>query len=99
MNPEILVIIPTFNNRKVLERCLDSWERFASDQPVELIVIEDGCKDGTSDYLRSREQTSLGTAITSMGARGRRQSGQVQQPGLQGSPCAALPGLGRRHVP
>jgi len=60
MSPRLSVIIPTFNNLKVLERCLDSWERFASDQPVELIVIEDGCRDGTGDYLRRREQTPWG---------------------------------------
>jgi GT2 family glycosyltransferase len=60
MNPKLSVIIPTFNNLKVLERCLESWERFASDQPVELIVIEDGCKDGTAEFLRAREQTSWG---------------------------------------
>src|SRR5262249_54815758 len=60
MTPELSVIIPTYNNRKVLERCLDSWERFASDQPVELIVIEDGCKDGTAEWLQVRAQTAWG---------------------------------------
>jgi glycosyltransferase involved in cell wall biosynthesis len=57
---KLSVIIPTFNNRPILERCLDSWERFASDQPVELIVVEDGCKDDTSDYLKAREKTAWG---------------------------------------
>src|SRR5262249_573836 len=60
MNPKLSVIIPTFNNLKVLERCLDGWERFASKQPIELIVIEDGCRDGTPTYLRGREQTAWG---------------------------------------
>jgi glycosyltransferase involved in cell wall biosynthesis len=60
MTLQLSVIIPTFNNLKVLGRCLDSWERLASNQPVELIVIEDGCKDGTAEYLRAREQTSWG---------------------------------------
>jgi len=60
MDVELSVIIPTFNNLRVLERCLDSWERFGSDQPIELIVIEDGCNDGTADYLRGREQTLWG---------------------------------------
>jgi len=54
------VIIPTFNNRAVLERCLDSWERYASDQPVELIVVEDGCKDDTPAYLDAREKSAWG---------------------------------------
>lgn len=60
MKPELSVIVPTFNNVRVLERCLDSWKRFASDQPVELIVIEDGCKDSTADFLREREKTPWG---------------------------------------
>src|SRR5580698_577295 len=59
-SPELSVIIPTFNNLAVLRRCLESWERYASDQPVELIVVEDGCKDGTADYLREVERTPWG---------------------------------------
>jgi GT2 family glycosyltransferase len=58
--PRLSVIVPTFNNLEVLKRCLDSWERHASDQPVELIVVEDGCKDGTADYLRQRAETPWG---------------------------------------
>jgi GT2 family glycosyltransferase len=49
------VIIATHNNRPVLERCLQSWRRFAADQPVELIVVEDGCTDGTTELLRASE--------------------------------------------
>jgi glycosyltransferase involved in cell wall biosynthesis len=59
-SPELSVIIPTFNNVTVLRRCLESWEQYASDQPVELIVVEDGCKDGTADYLREKETTAWG---------------------------------------
>lgn len=59
-SPELSVIIPTFNNLAVLRQCLESWQRYASDQPVELIVIEDGCKDGTADYLREVEGTPWG---------------------------------------
>ena len=58
--PALSVIIPTFNNLAVLERCLTSWEKWASDQNVELIVIEDGCKDGTADYLRRVSETPWG---------------------------------------
>ena len=60
MDPKLSVIIPTFNNLDVLKRCLVSWERVASDQPVELLVIEDGCKDGTADYLREVAATPWG---------------------------------------
>jgi glycosyltransferase involved in cell wall biosynthesis len=44
----------------VLKRCLDSWERHAIEQAVELIVIEDGCRDGTAEYLQERAETPWG---------------------------------------
>ena len=59
--PALSVIIPTFNNVAVLRRCLASWERYAADQPVELLVIEDGCSDGTAEYLREAAASAWGT--------------------------------------
>lgn len=50
--PRLSVVIATHDNRPVLARCLDSWRRHASDQSAELLVIEDGCTDGTAEYLR-----------------------------------------------
>lgn len=58
--PVLSVIIPTFNNVAILDECLRSWEQHAGDQPVELVVVEDGCKDGTADLLRARQQTAWG---------------------------------------
>jgi GT2 family glycosyltransferase len=52
--PALSVVIPTFNNVDVLGRCLESWERLAPDAPVELIVIEDGCRDRTAVYLEEQ---------------------------------------------
>ncbi len=49
--PRLSVIIATHDNQPVLVRCLEAWKRFASRQPVELLVIEDGCTDGTAEYL------------------------------------------------
>jgi GT2 family glycosyltransferase len=49
--PDLSVIIATHDNRAVLARCLDAWRRYASHLPVELLVIEDGCTDGTTAYL------------------------------------------------
>lgn len=51
--PALSVVIPTFNNLEVLTKCLESWQTFASDPPVEIVVIEDGCNDGTPGYLRT----------------------------------------------
>ena len=42
--------MPTFNNEPVLRRAIDGWRRFGGDR-VELIVVEDGCRDGTARYL------------------------------------------------
>ncbi|HET7231345.1 MAG TPA: glycosyltransferase [Longimicrobium sp.] len=59
-DPQLSVIIPTHDNLELLRRCLDGWRRHAEGQPVEVIVIEDGCTDGTPDYLREMEATEWG---------------------------------------
>ena len=58
--PRLSVVIPTFNNLQVLERCLESWQTFAADEPVELIVIEDGCRDSTAEYLQAQAASPWG---------------------------------------
>jgi len=58
--PSLSVIIPTFNNLSVLERCLQSWQSLAGDKPIELLVIEDGCRDGTQEYLTKLAQSDWG---------------------------------------
>jgi GT2 family glycosyltransferase len=57
--PALTVVIPTFNNEKVLRQCLDAWERFGGDD-VELVVVEDGCRDGTAAFLADRAATPWG---------------------------------------
>jgi GT2 family glycosyltransferase len=58
--PALSVVIPTFNNVKVLERCLESWRAHADGLPIELIVIEDGCRDETPDMLARLSRTPWG---------------------------------------
>lgn len=60
--PVLSVVIPTFNNVAILTECLRSWERYAADQPVELVVVEDGCRDSTPDLLRQFTATPWGRA-------------------------------------
>jgi GT2 family glycosyltransferase len=60
--PKLSIVTPTFNNVALLERCLDSWECFAPDAPIELIVVEDGCRDSTAAYLEARARTPWGRA-------------------------------------
>jgi len=51
--PRLSVVIATHDNLPVLTRCLTAWRRYASDQAVELLVVEDGCTDGTPAYLET----------------------------------------------
>jgi O-antigen biosynthesis protein len=58
--PALSVAIPTFNNLPALRQCLDGWRLHAAGQPVELVVVEDGCRDGTREYLAGVEATPWG---------------------------------------
>ena len=58
--PRLSVVVPTYDNLEVLRRCLESWQRHADGLPVELVVIEDGCRDGTSAYLDKVAHSSWG---------------------------------------
>ena len=44
------IIIPVFNNLSLTSQCLKSiWEN--TDEPYEIIVVDNGSSDGTGDYL------------------------------------------------
>lgn len=60
--PVLSVVIPTFNNEAVLRRAVDSWRTHAEGQPVELVVVEDGCRDGTRKFLADVSATEWGQA-------------------------------------
>lgn len=51
--------MPTFNNETVLRRAVEGWQRFGGDA-IELIVIEDGCRDGTAAWLDEMRATAWG---------------------------------------
>jgi GT2 family glycosyltransferase len=59
-SPALSVVIPTFNNEAVLRRCLASWKEPARRYGVEIVVIEDGCRDGTRAYLDGESRTEWG---------------------------------------
>lgn len=58
--PRLSVVIPTFNNLPVLTRCLESWHTYGAGEPIEIIVIEDGCRDETPQYLERLARTAWG---------------------------------------
>lgn len=53
--------MPTFNNERVLRRAVDGWRRFGG-SAIELVVIEDGCRDGTAAFLEETRATPWGRA-------------------------------------
>jgi GT2 family glycosyltransferase len=57
--PVLSVVIPTFNNVEVLRTCLDGWRQHGG-PGVELIVVEDGCRDATPAYLDEVSRTPWG---------------------------------------
>ncbi|MCT0200865.1 glycosyltransferase family 2 protein [Synechococcus sp. CS-1325] len=49
------VVIPTYNRRAILEKCLRALERQQLAAPIdtyEVVVVDDGSTDGTADWLR-----------------------------------------------
>jgi GT2 family glycosyltransferase len=58
--PLFSVVIPTHNNLEVLKECLAGWRQHGDGASVELLVIEDGCSDGTADFLRAQAETPWG---------------------------------------
>ncbi len=61
--PRLSVVIATHDNLPVLQRCLAAWRRYAGDQSVELLVVEDGCTDGTAAYLDAARDEAWGSIV------------------------------------
>lgn len=57
--PALSVVIPTFNNEAVLRECLEGWERFGGDR-IEVVLVADGCRDGTDVLLETVCATAWG---------------------------------------
>jgi GT2 family glycosyltransferase len=52
--PVCSIVIPTYNGRELLARCLASIERHRPDPaayPIEVVVVDNGSSDGTSEWL------------------------------------------------
>ena len=52
--PKISVIIPTYNHLEdCLKPCLESMKQYTNFEDMEVIVVANGCKDGTREYVDS----------------------------------------------
>lgn len=54
------MVIPTFNNENILRQAVESWRVYADSQAIELVVVEDGCRDGTRGFLEEVSATAWG---------------------------------------
>jgi GT2 family glycosyltransferase len=52
--PEISVIVANYNAKGPLEACLTSLQRHASHRTVEVLVVDDGSRDGSAAMVRDR---------------------------------------------
>ena len=68
------IVIVTHNQIEFTRQCLDSI-RLLTDEPYELIVVDNGSTDGTVDYLRSLPDVRLIANETNRGLSGGGQSG------------------------
>jgi len=57
--PALSIVTPSFNNEAVLRRSVEAWRRFGGGS-IELVVVEDGCRDGTAAYLTAETETAWG---------------------------------------
>lgn len=51
------IIIPTYNHLDLLQPCLESVIRYTSLEDCEIIVVSNGCKDETKNYLEDIEKS------------------------------------------
>lgn len=57
MEPEVSVVIPTYNRMDVLPEVLAALEGQQGAPPFEVLVVDDGSTDGTGDWLDQRHFT------------------------------------------
>lgn len=53
MQPDVSVVIPTYNRRELVEEAIESCFLGNESLEIEVIVVDDGSTDGTREYLRS----------------------------------------------
>ncbi|WP_010271059.1 glycosyltransferase family 2 protein [Paenibacillus senegalensis] len=56
------IIIPTYNGLPLLQSCIQAIQQHTS-EPYEIIVVDNGSKDGTNEYCRSMGFTFASLAV------------------------------------
>lgn len=74
------IIIPTYNKKDLLLQCLNSIEA-CTPFPYELIVVDDGSDDGTSEALRTRSSIRIAVHQRNMGFAGAVNTGLMMAKG------------------
>jgi len=57
-NMKISIIIPIYNQKKYTQACLESIFKYDSKYEFEIIVVDNGSRDGSRDYLSELESKS-----------------------------------------
>lgn len=53
IRPAVSIIIPTYNHLDLLKACLESIVKYTNLEACEVIVVANGCTDGTLEYLKT----------------------------------------------
>ena len=53
-SPELTVIMPVYNERETVERAIETLLEANAAESVELLVVDDGSRDGTRELLETR---------------------------------------------
>lgn len=56
---EISIIIVSFNSRKFISKCLESISKCFKSLSHEIIIVDNGSKDGTIDILKEKKEITL----------------------------------------
>jgi GT2 family glycosyltransferase/uncharacterized Rossmann fold enzyme len=53
ITPFVSIVVPTYNHLDLLKKCLNSIAEYTNLDNCEVIVVANGCTDGTEEYLKS----------------------------------------------
>lgn len=78
--PEVSVIIPTYNCKEYLSRCLNSWKK-QTIKDIEIIVVDDGSSDNSLQFLEKQTGISVISYSDNKGANYARNRGMEKATG------------------